>query len=59
MRGIKPIMIGIATQTSDWNRPEWVVTEDTKTGFKAAVENDTVELPEKTEKVVMRCVLSS
>ena len=55
-KGAKSIVLGIATQTSDWNRPESVVTEDTKDGFKAAVESDTKELPAKAEKVVMRFV---
>ena len=53
-KGAKSIVLGIATQTSDWSRPESVVTEDTKSGFKAAVEGDTKELPAKAEKVVMR-----
>jgi len=53
-KGAKSIILGNATQTSDWNKPESVITEDTKTRFKAAVEGDTKELPAKAEKAVMR-----
>lgn len=58
-KGAKTITIGIATQTSNWSRPESTITEDTKTGFKAAVESDTENLPAKAEKMVMQHVRSS
>ena len=55
-KGTKSIVLGIATQTSNWSRPESSITETMKTGFKAAVQGDTKALPAQAEKVVMRYV---
>ncbi|KAK4242163.1 hypothetical protein C8A03DRAFT_40438 [Achaetomium macrosporum] len=42
IKGAKSLTLGVATQTSLWNRPE------------AAVERDTRALPAEAEKFVMR-----
>ncbi|KAI4128065.1 MAG: hypothetical protein LQ347_004337 [Umbilicaria vellea] len=53
-KGTKSIVLGVATQTSNWSRPESGITETMKTGFKAAVQGDTKALPAQAEKIVMR-----
>lgn len=55
-KGTKSIVLGVATQTSNWSRPESGITETMKTGFKAAVQGDTKALPAQAEKIVMRYV---
>ena len=55
-KGAKSFILGVATQTSHWDRPESAVSESMKSGFKQAVEKDKKELPEKAEKLVMRSV---
>jgi hypothetical protein len=55
-KGAKSIVLGIATQTSSWSRPELVVTIETKKGFKAAMEGDTKELPAVARMIVTRYI---
>ncbi|AEO63426.1 uncharacterized protein THITE_2169457 [Thermothielavioides terrestris NRRL 8126] len=54
IKGAKSLTLGVATQTSFWNRPESAITESMKSGFKAAVERDTRALPAEADKIVMR-----
>jgi hypothetical protein len=54
VKGAKSLILGVATQTSAWSRPECAITEDMKSGFQAAVEKDTKAMPAAAEKVVMR-----
>ncbi|KAL9124343.1 MAG: hypothetical protein Q9217_006319 [Psora testacea] len=58
-KGTKSIVLGVATHTSNWSRPESGITETMKTGFKAAVQGDTKALPAQAEKIVMRIVLKN
>ena len=55
----KRLVIGAATKTELWERPEAGITAATTEAFKKAVVEYTLELPEGTEKVIWRYIFPS
>jgi hypothetical protein len=50
----RQLVLGAATKTESWERPEAGITPISEEGFKKAVERSTQTLPEGTTKVIWR-----